>query len=88
MGNNIRDINLLPGEVNQTYPQCGDFNYDNVVGISDIVFMINYIYVSGEQPQPIEMADVNCDLRVNLVDVIYLVNYAFRGGHEPCHDCR
>jgi hypothetical protein len=63
---------------------CGDINGDQALGVSDAVYLINYLFINGPAPYPMEIADVNCDGNVNLVDVIYIVNYVFRGGADPC----
>lgn len=73
--------------VNPPPPICGDANGDQEVNVTDIVSMINYIYLGGPVPDPEEVGDVNCDGKISLTDIIYLVNYIFRGGDEPCHDC-
>jgi len=73
--------------VNPPLPICGDLNTDQTVNISDIVYLINYIYLNGTEPDNELKADVNCDGKISLTDVIYLVNYVFRGGADPCADC-
>jgi hypothetical protein len=62
---------------------CGDATGDGIININDVVFTINYLFLSGPDPYPYESANVNCDNKVNLIDVVYLVNYIFRGGFEP-----
>ncbi|MCK4384996.1 MAG: hypothetical protein KAW52_01905 [candidate division Zixibacteria bacterium] len=54
------------------------------VNISDIVFMINYLFVNGPPSCPYHSADTNCDGRVNVVDVVCLINYLFLEGPLPC----
>ena len=63
---------------------CGDTNSDNLVNVSDAVFIINYVFSGGNAPNPLESADVNCDTRVNISDAVYIINYVFSGGHSPC----
>jgi len=68
------------------FPQeyiCGDATGDGTININDVVYIINYLFLSGPDPYPYESANVNCDNKVNLIDVVYLVNYIFRGGYEP-----
>ena len=62
----------------------GDVNYDNETNIADVVFLVNYLFISGPAPDPIECGDVNCDGYVNVSDVIYLINYLFIDGPPPC----
>jgi hypothetical protein len=69
---------------------CGDADGsggDPAVDIDDVVFLINYIFASGPQPEPIEAGDADCsggDPAVDIDDVVYLINYIFGGGYAPC----
>jgi hypothetical protein len=62
---------------------AGDFNGDGAIDISDVVFLVNYLYISGPAPDPLELGDVNCDGSVDIADAVYLVNYLFIGGPPP-----
>jgi hypothetical protein len=62
----------------------GDANSDGVINVSDVVYLINYLFISGPAPDPIQAGDVNCDGNVNASDVVYLINYLFIGGPPPC----
>jgi hypothetical protein len=64
---------------------CGDVNKDGVVSSADVVYLINYLFISGPAPVPIlHVGDVNQDEVVNSADVVYLINYLFIGGPAPC----
>lgn len=63
---------------------CGDANNDDVVNVSDAVRIINYVFVGGDPPDPIEAGDVNCDGTCNVSDAVWIINYVFVGGKEPC----
>jgi hypothetical protein len=67
------------------YPigMAGDTNGDENVTLSDIVYLINYLFKGGATPNPIGSADVNYDESVNLNDIIYLINYLFKSGPPP-----
>jgi hypothetical protein len=62
----------------------GDADRDATVNILDIVFIINYLYKSGDEPWPIVAADANCNGEINILDVVYLINYKYKNGPEPC----
>jgi hypothetical protein len=65
--------------------ECGDANGDCNVSLSDIVYLISYLFKGGSVPLPIQGAgDANCDGNVSLSDIVYLINYLFKGGAPPC----
>ncbi len=66
---------------------CGDANGDYGVNVSDAVYIINYVFVNGPAPDPMQAANVNCDSGVNVSDAVWIINYVFVGGPEPCADC-
>lgn len=63
---------------------CGDPNADELVDITDAVYLIAYIFNSGPEPVPYEAGDANCDDLVNVTDAVYLIQYIFSGGAPPC----
>ena len=73
----IEDISSIPRDIN------GDYK----VSISDIVFLIGYLFKNGSEPNPICRADVNWDYKVSLSDIVYLINYLFKGGFPPWNAC-
>ncbi|MCJ7459833.1 MAG: dockerin type I repeat-containing protein [candidate division Zixibacteria bacterium] len=62
----------------------GDANGDGKVTVSDVVFLVNYLFKGGPAPLPFLSGDANCDTKVTVSDVVYLVNYLFKGGPPPC----
>jgi len=60
---------------------CGDANFDWIVDIVDMVYLIKYFFYNG--PNPVGNSDVNSDGIVDIVDILYLGNYIFHGGEEP-----
>jgi len=62
----------------------GDANRDGKVTVSDVVFLVNYLFKGGSAPLPFLAGDANCDTKVTVSDVVYLVNYLFKGGPKPC----
>lgn len=66
---------------------CGDADADGVVTISDVVFLVNYIFGSGPTPDPMNSGDTDCDGIVTVADVVLMVNYIFADGAPPCAAC-
>jgi hypothetical protein len=67
----------------QTGWMCGDPNHDGMINSADVVYLINYLFADGPQPNPKESGDANCDGVVSSADVVYLINYLFVGGPSP-----
>jgi hypothetical protein len=61
----------------------GDANGNGEPTISDVVYIINYLFKSGDAPFPVQAGDVNCDNNVDITDAVYLVNYLFKSGSPP-----
>ena len=63
----------------------GDVNVTGVVNSADIIYMVNFVFKGGPEPQPVLPAgDVNCSATITSSDIIYLVNFVFKGGPPPC----
>lgn len=94
---------LVTGMVHDPYWQCpyqgadGDVNQSGTVTSADIIFLVNYIFKSGQTPLPCEaIGDANCDGSVTTADILRIVNYIFgyanegvrlKGGDPPCAIC-
>jgi predicted house-cleaning NTP pyrophosphatase (Maf/HAM1 superfamily) len=62
----------------------GDANGDRMINIADVVYLINFLFIDGPAPVPIQAGDVNCNDYITAADVVYLINYLFIGGPPPC----
>jgi len=65
----------------------GDASGDGKINVADVIFLINYLFISGPAPQPLSAGDINGDCVVNSADVVYLINYLFVGGPAPKPGC-
>ncbi len=61
----------------------GDANSDGNLDISDVVYLINYLFKAGPVPVPLIAGDSNNDEEVTISDVVYLINYLFKSGPKP-----
>lgn len=70
-----------------TVVQRGDVTFDGLVDLSDLIHLVNFLFMGGPSPLPIlESGDVNCTEGADLSDLIYLVNFLFSGGPaSPCN---
>jgi hypothetical protein len=75
---------------NQMVPQflCGDADGTGQVTISDVVFVINYVFAGGLAPDPLLAGDADCNGLVNISDAVSLINFIFSGGASPCSQCQ
>lgn len=56
---------------------AGDANNTADVDISDVVYLINYMFLHGAAPVHLNSGDVNGDCKINISDVVQLVRYIF-----------
>lgn len=83
---------LIDGSLSVPTWMCGDTNGDNgpVVDISDLMYLVAYIFLGGPAPNPLARADINCSgggTPVDVADLTGLVAYIFTGGAAPCSTC-
>jgi hypothetical protein len=66
---------------------CGDANGDGGIDISDVVFVISYIFSGGAAPgdcsTPQGLGDADGSGSVDISDVVYVIAYIFSGGQAP-----
>lgn len=64
--------------------QRGDADNSGSINVTDGVYIITYVFVSGPTPIPIEEAgDANCDGLTNITDAVFILQYIFAGGPLP-----
>ena len=85
-GNGFPDECEVPLSPGSCYV-CGDADANTLVTVSDVVYLINYIFAGGPAPTPILAGDADCSGGVNISDAVYLINYIFSGGAPPCDAC-
>ena len=66
---------------------CGDIDYSGEgPDISDLVFLVDYMFNDGPPPTVMEAADINnSGGDIDIADLVHLVDYMFTGGPPP--DC-
>ena len=60
-----------------------DYDHGDGIDISDLVYLVDYMFVSGPMPPCLQEADLNADNGIDISDLVYLVDYMFVGGPEP-----
>jgi hypothetical protein len=71
------------GFVYASHVKHGDANANGLVDLSDVIYLLNYLFRNGPLPCPMEAGDANCNGLVDLSDAIFLLNYLFKGGAAP-----
>ncbi len=67
---------------------CGSMNDDPIIDVTDLIYLVEYMYVQGPAPAPdVCVADVDGTGGVDLSDLVYLTNYFFNAGPAPGGNC-
>jgi hypothetical protein len=63
----------------------GNINGDegNQVNVSDLSFLVDFLFRGGSTPPCADESDVNGDGGTNVSDLSFLVEFLFRGGNAP-----
>lgn len=70
--------------VAETRLQRGDCNFSGHINVTDLTYLVAYLFIQGPAPIPVlEAADFNCHGEVNVTDLTSLVRYLFTGGDPP-----
>lgn len=62
----------------------GDANNDYRIDVTDVVFVINYLFIHGPAPCPYHSGDTNSDRIIDVRDIVCSINYLFCGFPFPC----
>jgi hypothetical protein len=72
---------ILSGEVSLPGMR-GDADGNDVIDVSDVVFLIAYIFAGGPAPTQYN-GDANDDGIIDVTDAVYLIDFIFNGGPPP-----
>lgn len=65
-------------------PVCGDVDGSGQIDISDVVYLVDYIFGDGPPPLDCAKGDANCDGQTDVSDVVYIIDYVIGNGPAPC----
>ncbi|MFZ5979809.1 MAG: dockerin type I repeat-containing protein [Candidatus Zixiibacteriota bacterium] len=70
---------IVDGSVTVMLSLCGDVNGDNDIDISDITFLISYLYLDGDPPPVLRTANVNNspDGEIDISDITCLIQFLY-----------
>ena len=65
-----------------------DGDFDDLLDISDLVYLVDYMFTEGPMPPCWEEADIDGNMgeTIDITDLVHLVDYMFSGGVAPA-DC-
>jgi len=72
----------MSGTVTLAVPR-GDMDGITGITVSDLTYLVNYVFAGGYPPYPPGSGDVNCSGQVEISDVTHLASYLFGGGPAP-----
>ena len=66
-------------------PIRGDIDYNGGIDISDLVYLVDFMFNGGPPPRCFEEADLLLDtsMQLDISELVYLVEYMFSGGPPP-----
>ena len=74
----------LPVSLDVTSWICGNIDANGSgTDISDLVYLVDYMFNGGPPPPNLIAADINGELGLDISDLVYLVDYMFNGGPAP-----
>ena len=69
--------------VAKTMLQHGDSDFSGQIDVSDITYLVAFLFTNGSSPIPVlEAGDFDCDSKIRITDLTAMVAYLFTGG-EP-----
>lgn len=69
----------VPATVNAVPVDRGDANGDGTVGVSDAIYISNFLFGGGPPPPCMEAADADANGTVNNTDIVAILNHLFLG---------
>ena len=81
------DLHYNHGVGGRYYYFCGDADGSGAVTVSDVVYLINFIFAGGSAPRPLLSGDADCSGFITISDAVYLIGFIFSGGAAPCASC-
>ena len=61
----------------------GDINHDGAIDITDLTYMVDWLFGGGPPPPCLEEADVDANGSADIADLTFIVDYLFGGGPAP-----
>jgi subtilisin family serine protease len=75
---------VVPGLISVVACSRGDIVCDQEINITDLIFLVTYMFQGGSPPDPFYTADIDGNgVGPDIVDLIYLVTYMFQNGPLP-----
>ncbi len=82
----VVEITVLPYDIPPS-GMLGDLSGDTLIDLTDVLFLVAYLFEGGPPPNPPASGDVNGDCFIGFSDLLWLINYLYRGGPAPKVRC-
>ena len=89
LGNRTRPAVSLDANRDGVPDECrdgfrrGDADANGTTDLTDAIFILSHLFLSGRAPSCLEAADSGNDGRIDLADPILILDHLFRGGAPP-----
>ncbi len=71
------------GTISTVFVIRGDVDYSLDIDISDLTFLVRYMFMLGDEPVTFQTGDINGDQVHSVLDLTYMVDYMFNNGAPP-----
>lgn len=61
----------------------GDANGDQIIDISDVIYLLGFVFNSGPAPDCDDAADANDDTAIDIADAVLVLGFLFSNGPDP-----
>ncbi|MEA2030943.1 MAG: S8 family serine peptidase [candidate division Zixibacteria bacterium] len=76
---------FIPASISMINVLRGDANHSLSINVSDITYLVSFLFMEGPSPVSIQAGDANSNLEINVSDLTFLVAYLFQGGPPPAN---
>jgi hypothetical protein len=77
------EVSATPGGAVMPWFRRGDANNDDLIDVSDSIFLLGWLFLGGEDPGCIAAGDTNGDSVVDLSDAVCMLGHLFLGSSAP-----
>ena len=70
----------------RVWVMAGNLDGQTGIDISDLIWLVDFMFTGGPEPIPYQSGDVNCSGGlIDIADLVHLVDWMFTNGPAPCY---